>query len=175
MSKRQTRNGRATEKSMGMMPMLGFEVFDWKTYSTASRSALPARVMVENARYITPFGTVGRREYLLDALDARSNFDLPFTDEVPSNGRLRCYVECKVQHDSGSTDEKLALIPEQLMASDVPYMILIYDGKHWESERGRAIIEWMKNKAYGLRTIRRFLLICTIDEYAKRAKQLFPR
>lgn len=159
---------------MGMMPMLGFVTVDWNTYTATERSQLPVRVIVPNAVYITPFGTKGRREYLLDALDARSNYEFPFTDPTPGKGRLQCYVECKVQHDSGSTDEKMALIPEQLLASDVYYMVLLYDGSHWDSARGKAIIEWMKHKAYGLRTVRRFLVVQTIDEFAKRAKQLFP-
>jgi|TARA_R100000081_G_C4740869_1_gene128824 galactitol-specific phosphotransferase system IIB component len=91
-------------------------------------------------------------ENLLQEHNIEFESQVPYTNLYGSNrskmdivvGDL--YIECKFQDVSGSVDEKIPFVMENL--EQFPKGMIVLGGKHWKSKRGELIYKYINSSRY---------------------------
>lgn len=136
--KRRKTSGKSQllENGVNALHALGFHVYD----------GMPQfkRAVVVGDRYVI-------RNYPCTSIYGTRGFKEAFIVAPPSNGflsdedgKVRILVEAKWQEISGSVDEKMPFVWQSFLESKVRNWIVIMDGAHWKTSRGKAAVEWMK-------------------------------
>jgi hypothetical protein len=118
-----------------------FEVLDsrqWRRH--ARKGSLPEDYVVRQFPYPTRWAPRGRKEAFISTTYCSDDVRL----ERNADGTIHVIVEAKFQNGHGSADEKLVHVHEAFSSSNVRNWVVVYDGSHWSTLRGRAIIEHLK-------------------------------
>lgn len=98
------------------------------------------RYVIRNYPHPSLYGTWGRKEAFIVAPDISGVF-IPDDD-----GLARIVMEAKWQEVSGSVDEKMPFVWAAFLASPVRNWIVVLDGRYWNTERGKAVVAWLRSR-----------------------------
>jgi len=154
---RQAVSQQITEQCIHSLQLLHFELIEQREYAGMRQDYCGEneRYLVKNHPYQTPYGTVGRGEWLIVSHE------------------LTASLECKHQEGSGSVDEKLPYVVARCHNSAHRGLILVLGGRYWtDYPRGKAAVEWCRREAAAMDHLhRKRLVVCsTFDEFIKFAQ-----
>lgn len=151
----------ALEHTVENLISLGFDILSYTDYRYfEEEGSLPTDYVVRAWPHMSLWGTQGKKEALI--VTNRSNVEF-----IRENGSIRIILEAKYQNTSGSVDEKIPYIWLAFQASTIPNWIVVYDGKFWLTPRGKAAIQWLKNRVAENELENRTIRICNRREFAE--------
>lgn len=106
----------------------GIIILGYKDYEKYKTFFDKKTVVVKNYHYINHFGTKARLDFA-----------------VIKNGKKILGIEVKRQNVPGSVDEKMACVAMNGCESQFDYYICAALGDHWQTPRGKKIIECVNN------------------------------